>query len=137
VTKINLITPPDKLYGDSTSLLLVCPSKDLQTQIQEEVFTTVSEPLNVYLYNKEQYTLSDVDWLLAVFNLCQIVIIDVDQCPPHVKDLLSFMIAKPKTYWLTNATDIVYTHISSNRIYNISTISSALGGKNAEDENTK
>ena len=47
------------------------------------------------------------------------------------------MIAKPKTYWLTNATDIVYTHISSNRIYNISTISSALGGKNAEDENTK
>ena len=69
MTKINLITPPDKLYGDSTSLLLVCPSKDLQTQIQEEVFTTVSEPLNVYLYNKEQYTLSDVDWLLAVFNL--------------------------------------------------------------------
>jgi len=134
VTKINLITPPDKLYGDAISLLLVFPSKELQAQIQEEVFSVSTEFLNVYIFNKEQYTLTDVDWLLAVFNLCQIVVIDVDQCPSYVRDLASYMIAKPKTYWLTNATDIVYTTISSNRIYNISTLSSALGGKIEEDE---
>jgi hypothetical protein len=134
VTKINLITPPDKLYGDAISLLLVFPSKELQAQIQDEVLSVSTESLNVYLFNKEQYTLTDVDWLLAVFNLCQIVVIDVDQCPSYVRDLASYMIAKPKTYWLTNATDIVYTSISSNRIYNISTLSSALGGKIEEDE---
>ena len=134
MTKINLITPPDKLYGDAISLLLVFPSKELQAQIQDEVLSVSTESLNVYLFNKEQYTLTDVDWLLAVFNLCQIVVIDVDQCPSYVRDLASYMIAKPKTYWLTNATDIVYTSISSNRIYNISTLSSALGGKIEEDE---
>jgi hypothetical protein len=131
---INLITPPDKVFSDAVNVLVIFPSSDLQQQIQNEVFPNAKESINVYLYNKPQYTNTDIDWLLSVFNLCQIVIVDVDQCPPHVKDLLSFMIAKPKTYWLTNAVDSVYNHISSNRIYNISILSSALGGLSEEGE---
>lgn len=131
---INLITPPDKVFSDAVNVLVIFPSKDLQQQIQNEVFPNAKESINVYLYDKPQYTNTDVDWLLSVFNLCQIVIVDVDQCPPHIKDLLSFMIAKPKTYWLTNAVDSVYNHISSNRIYNISILSSALGGLSEEGE---
>jgi len=134
VTNINLITPPDKVYSDAISVLVVFPSKDLQHQIQNEIFPNAKESINVYLYDKPQYTLADTDWLLSVFSLSQIVIIDVDQCPPYVKDLLSFMIAKPKTYWLTNAVDSVYNHISGNRIYNISILSSALGGNSEESE---
>ena len=131
---INLITPPDKVFSDAVNVLVIFPSKDLQQQIQNEVFPNAKESINVYLYDKPQYTNTDVDWLLSIFNLCQIVIVDVDQCPPHIKDLLSFMIAKPKTYWLTNAVDSVYNHISSNRIYNISILSSALGGLSEEGE---
>lgn len=134
MTSINLITPPDKVYSDAISVLVVFPSKDLQQQIQNEIFPNAKESINVYLYDKPQYTLADTDWLLSVFTLSQIVIIDVDQCPPYVKDLLSFMIAKPKTYWLTNAVDSVYNHISGNRIYNISILSSALGGNSEESE---
>ena len=134
MTNINLITPPDKVYSDAISVLVVFPSKDLQHQIQNEIFPNAKESINVYLYDKPQYTLADTDWLLSVFSLSQIVIIDVDQCPPYVKDLLSFMIAKPKTYWLTNAVDSVYNHISGNRIYNISILSSALGGNSEESE---
>lgn len=134
MTNINLITPPDKVYSDAISVLVVFPSKDLQQQIQNEIFPNAKESINVYLYDKPQYTLADTDWLLSVFTLSQIVIIDVDQCPPYVKDLLSFMIAKPKTYWLTNAVDSVYNHISGNRIYNISILSSALGGNSEESE---
>jgi tripartite-type tricarboxylate transporter receptor subunit TctC len=134
VTNINLITPPDKVYSDAISVLVVFPSKALQEQIQNEIFPNAKESINVYLYDKPQYTLADTDWLLSVFSLSQIVIIDVDQCPPYVKDLLSFMIAKPKTYWLTNAVDSVYNHISGNRIYNISILSSALGGNSEESE---
>ena len=134
MTNINLITPPDKVYSDAISVLVVFPSKALQEQIQNEIFPNAKESINVYLYDKPQYTLADTDWLLSVFSLSQIVIIDVDQCPPYVKDLLSFMIAKPKTYWLTNAVDSVYNHISSNRIYNISILSSALGGLSEEGE---
>ncbi len=131
---INLITPPDKVFSDAVSVMVIFPSTELQQQIQTEVFPNAKESINVYLYNKQQYTSADVDWLLSVFNLCQIVIVDVDQCPPYIKDLLSFMIAKPKTYWLTNAVDSVYNHISSNRIYNISILSSALGGISEEGE---
>jgi len=134
VTNINLITPPDKVYSDAINVLVVFPSKALQEQIQNEIFPNAKESINVYLYDKPQYTLADTDWLLSVFSLSQIVIIDVDQCPPYVKDLLSFMIAKPKTYWLTNAVDSVYNHISGNRIYNISILSSALGGNSEESE---
>lgn len=134
MTNINLITPPDKVYSDAISVLVVFPSKALQEQIQNEIFPNAKESINVYLYDKPQYTLADTDWLLSVFSLSQIVIIDVDQCPPYVKDLLSFMIAKPKTYWLTNAVDSVYNHISGNRIYNISILSSALGGNSEESE---
>lgn len=134
MTNINLITPPDKVYSDAVSILVIFPSKDLQQQIQNEIFPNAKESINVYLYDKPQYTLADTDWLLSVFNLCQIVIVDVDQCPSYVKDLLSFMIAKPKTYWLTNAVDSVYNHISGNRIYNISILSSALGGNSEESE---
>ena len=112
MTNINLITPPDKVYSDAISVLVVFPSKALQEQIQNEIFPNAKESINVYLYDKPQYTLADTDWLLSVFSLSQIVIIDVDQCPPYVKDLLSFMIAKPKTYWLTNAVDSVYNHIA-------------------------
>lgn len=134
MTNINLITPPDKVYSDAISVLVVFPSKALQEQIQNEIFPNAKESINVYLYDKPQYTLADTDWLLSVFSLSQIVIIDVDQCPSYVKDLLSFMIAKPKTYWLTNAVDSVYNHISGNRIYNISILSSALGGNSEESE---
>ena len=134
MTNINLITPPDKVFSDAVGVLVIFPSTTLQQQIQNEVFPNAKESINVYLYDKQQYTSADVDWLLSVFNLCQIVIIDVDQCPSYVKDLLSFMIAKPKTYWLTNAVDSVYNHISSNRIYNISILSTALGGISEESE---
>ena len=76
---INLITPPDKVFSDAVSVLVVFPSKDLQQQIQNEVFPNAKENINVYLYDKPQYTNTDVDWLLSVFSMSQIVIIDIDQ----------------------------------------------------------
>lgn len=130
--KINLITPPDKIYNDAVSLLLVFPSKDIQKQVQDEILSTVETGLNVYIFDQKNYTKDSVDWLLNIFTLSNIVLVDVDQCPPYVKDLLSYMIAKPKTYWLTNAIETVYTHISSNRIYNLSVLRN-LGGSVEEN----
>ena len=63
MTNINLITPPDKVYSDAISVLVVFPSKDLQQQIQNEIFPNAKESINVYLYDKPQYTLADTDWL--------------------------------------------------------------------------
>ncbi len=133
MTNINLITPPDKIFSDAVSILLVFPSKQLQQEIQNEVFPSAKESINVYLYDKQQYSTTDIDWLLSIFTLSNIVIVDVDNCPPYIRDLASYMIAKPKTYWLTNSVDPVYNHISGNRIYNISILSSALGGIDSEE----
>lgn len=130
---ITLITPPDKIYNDAIGLLLLFPNKDLQAEIQQEIFPVVSDPLNVYLYDKEQYSVSDMDWLMSVFTLADMVLIDIDNCPPYVRDLASYMIAKPKTYWLTNSLDPVYNYISKNRIFNTSFLSSALGGISEEE----
>lgn len=134
MTTINLITPPDKIYSDAVSLLLIFPKSDLQKQIQNDILPSVSGPLNVYLYDKPNYTKEDIDWLLSIVTLSDLIIIDVDNCQPYVKDLLSYIIAKPKTYWLTNATDTVYTHLSSNRIYNLSILRN-LGGSIEENQN--
>lgn len=132
---INLITPPDIIYNDVVSVLLVFPSEQFQMDLQKEVFSSVNENVNFYHYNKQNFTYTDMKWLLSVFSMCDITVIDLDNCPPHVKDLASYMIAKPKTYWLTNATDTVYTLISSNRVYNTSFLSAALGGNIEKDEN--
>ena len=65
--------------------------------------------------------------MLTVFNVCNLCIIDLDNSSPQVRMLSSYFIAKPKTYWLTNGEDVVYTHISNNRIYDLDFMSQ-LGG---------
>lgn len=132
MTTINLITPPDKIYSDAVSLLLVFPNTDLQKEIQTNILPSIPGALNVYLYDKPNYTKEDIDWLLSVVALSDLVIVDVDNCQPYVRDLLSYIIAKPKTYWLTNAVETVYTHISSSRIYNLSILEN-LGGSIFEE----
>lgn len=127
VTKINLITPPDKLYNDSVTIFLLFPTKENLNYIQQEILSDLESSLNIYIYEQPNYTKQDVDWLLSVVHLSNIIIIDIDNCPSYLKDLLSYIIAKPQTYWLTNTVDSVYTHISSNRIYNLS-ILEQLGG---------
>ena len=119
MTKINLITPPDRLYNDSVSILLLFPTKDNLHYIQHEILPTIEQSLNIYVFEKPNYTKEDVDWLLSTLHIVDIAIVDIDSCPLYVRDLLSYIIAKPQTYWLTNGDAPVYNHISNNRVYNL------------------
>lgn len=132
MNKINLITPPDKLYNDSTSILLMYPGGALQNSLQYEILPNVTNSLNIYYYDKVIYDKDELDWLLSVFHLCDICIIDIDRCEPYIKDILGYLIGKSKTYWLTNAEKSVYNHLSKNRIYDLS-ILSHLGGTSEEN----
>lgn len=126
MTKLNIITPPDKLYNDAISLLVIFPSNDLQNQIQSEFLANTSETVNLYYYNLETYVDEDFQWLLDVFQASTVTIIDIDNIPRtsyYIRDILSYMIAKPKTYWLTTESRVVYNHISTNRIYDLSFLS--------------
>ena len=100
-------------------MLLIYPSTDLLKELQSKFLTDFDDDSNIYLYDKQVYSKDEIDWVLKVFKSVDVVIVDVDNCAPYFRDLLSFMIGKNKTYWLTNAESSVYNHISSNRIYNL------------------
>jgi len=123
VSKVNIITPPDKLFNDSSQVLIIFPTKQLRLELQETYLSTTTDDVNVYYFDKEVYAASDIDWLLSVFHLSNIVIIDVDNTPSYLKDLLSYMISKPKTFWLTTNQNSVYNHISNNRIHTLNFLS--------------
>ena len=109
---INIITPPDKLFNDAVQVLLVYPTTDLKNAIQDKL-VDIEDDINIYVYDKENYSTEDIDWLLTIFKMSDIAIIDVDNVQSHARDLLSYMIAKPKTFWLTKG---------ENRVYNLSLI---------------
>lgn len=123
MSNINIITYPDKLFNDSTQILLISPSKIIQEELQNKYLNFVDDDVNIYYYNSAEYAADEIDWLLTVFHMCAIVIIDVDNAQPHVRDLLSYFVAKSKTYWLTNAENTVYTHISNRRVYTLDFLS--------------
>ena len=123
---INIITPPDKLFNDAVQVLLIFPSDELQKSVQEHL-VDIENDINIYVYDKEVYSESDIDWLLTVFKMSEITIIDVDIVQPYLKDLLSYMIAKPKTFWLTKGENRVYNKLSNNR-FNDFKFLSKLGG---------
>ena len=119
MNKINIITPPDILFNDAYSMLLVYPSKPLQEELQDTFLSSTKMDVNVYYFDQPNYTKQDVDWLLNIFKISETVIVDVDNTSPWARDLLGYMIAKTKTYWLTNGQDSVYNSLSNNKVYNL------------------
>lgn len=125
MNKINIISPLDKLHSDAYSILLLYPSLQVQSQLQEQLLSMENNSMNIYVYKEDKFEHDRFLWLLDVFAMSNLTIIDIDQIPIHsnIQKILSFMIAKPKTYWLTNSQHIVYTYISNNRVYDLSFLS--------------
>lgn len=119
MTTINLITPPDRIFNNTDKLLLIYPSSELQDALQSQVLNERDEDLDVYVFNLESPAASDIDWLLVAVNLVDAIIVDVDNCESQTRILLSYILAKSKTYWLTNSENSVYNYISKNRIFNL------------------
>ena len=117
--KINIITPPDKIFSDNFSILLIHPTNEMLLELQDNFLSTVENDVNIYNYDIKNYSPSDLDWLLSIFHYCDICIFNLDNSTPSVRNLASYFIAKSKTYWLTNGDELVYNHISNNRIYNL------------------
>jgi hypothetical protein len=120
LTNVNLITPPDRLYNNNYSFLLIYPS----TIVKEQFNNIISEDaraLNVYLYEVE-HDEHDPDWLLSLAKQADCVILDIDNCPSNIASLASYFIANTNTYWLTNGEQMWYNKISPNRIYNLDSI---------------
>ena len=117
----------DKLFNDAVQVLLIFPSKELQESVQKHLFVDIEQDINVYIYEQEVSSDIDLDWLLTVFKMSELTIIDVDNVQPYLRDMLSYMIAKPKTFWLTKGENRVYNKLSNNR-FNDFKFLSKLGG---------
>ena len=127
--KINIITPPDKIFSDCFSVLLIHPGNNILNSLQNEYLSKVEEDINVYHYNKDIYSPEDIDWLFSAFHYAKVCIINLDNSDSTTRMLSSYFIAKPKTYWLTNSDQPVYTHISNNRVYNLDFLNGDYFGK--------
>ncbi len=128
--KINLITPPDKLFNLNMSYLLVKPSVTVKQQFQQILSHNIDE-LNVFIYDENE---TDISWLLSVSMQADCVIIDVDNCDPTTKLFVTFLLAQPNTHYITNDELTPYGLISKNRIYNLDSIVAALTEEEDDDE---
>ena len=130
--KINLITPPDKLFNLNMSYLLVKPSVHVKQQFQT-ILSHSPEELNVFIFDQEE---TDISWLLSVAMQVDITIIDVDNCDPMTKQFVTFLLAQPNTHYITNDELTPYGLISKNRIYNLDWIvEQLLDDEESQNEN--
>ena len=130
--KINLITPPDKLYNTNISYLLVKPSTKVKVQFQT-MLSDIKEDINVYVFDGEE---SDIDWLLGVAQIVDFVIIDVDNCQQLTKLFISLLLTQPNTHYITNDEITPYKLLSRNRIYNFEWLNEVLNDAEDDSEDT-
>ncbi len=113
MTKISVITPPDKLYNKAHSFVLIYPDDDIKEQLQN-LIADWDVPINVYLYEAEA-----IDWLLDIVQSADAVVLNLDNSDTQVRDLASYLVSLPNVFWLTKAEISVYNKLSVNRIYNL------------------
>lgn len=124
MSEIKIITPPDKVYDHAYNIMLIYPSEQVKTDLQQMLKDTSVE-VNIYYYDLHSEDHAP-DWLLTVFSLADTVILDVDNCDSEIRDLTSYFISYPKTFWLTNSENIYYNKISVNRVYTLDFLQSKL-----------
>ncbi len=128
--KINLITPPDNLFNLNPGYLLVKPSTKLKMQFQT-LLSAVPDDINVYVYDSEE---ADIAWMLNASQNVDFVIVDIDNCDSITKNFVSFMLAQPNAYYLTNDEITPWNLISRNRIYNLDWILEIINSEEDDDE---
>jgi hypothetical protein len=126
--KINLITPPDKLFNNNLGYLLVKPSNHVKQQFQA-ILSQNFEEVNVFVFDENEH---DIGWLLATAVQSDVIIIDVDNCDPITQKFVTFMLSLPNTHYITNDEITPYGLISKNRIYNLDWIAEQLTDEDDE-----
>ena len=128
--KINLITPPDKLFNLNPGYLLIKPSTKVKMQFQQ-LLSQSDDDINVYIYDTDE---SNIEWMLSVSQQADTIIIDIDNCDPITKQFVSFLLAQPNTHYLTTDEITPWGLISRNRIYNLDWILEVINKEEGEDE---
>ena len=70
----------------------------------------------VFVYDEDDH---DIGWLVGIAQQVEVIIIDVDNCDAITSQFITFLLAHPNSYYITNDDTIPYKLISKNRIYNL------------------
>ena len=118
MTKINLITAPDKLLNKAKSIAVLHPKVDTLAQVQNTI-EDWNETVNIYLYNPEVEEERDIKWMLDIVRICDYVVADIDNFELSSRSFISYILSYPNVFYLTNDELTPYNYISSNRIFNV------------------
>jgi hypothetical protein len=121
---INVITPPDVLHNQATSILAIQPSEDTRMKLQNVIGDT-NIAINLYLYDAS-ITGNNIAWLLNIARLANYIIIDLDLLTQEERRFASYLISLPQSFYLTNDETTQYNLLSANRIYDLDWLSQKL-----------
>lgn len=110
--KIKIITPPDVIFDQSTSIVLICPSTDTKKYL-ENFIAKIDDHLNVYVYNND----NNIQWLLAQCRMSNYIIVDIDNCDNKTNQFLSYILSLPNTYYRTEHMKAPWDLLNKNRFY--------------------
>ena len=130
--KITLITPPDKLFNNNLSYLLVKPSNFVKSQFQTILSHSI-EDLNVFIFDNDDM---DISWMLSASYQADCIIIDVDNCDPQTHKFITFLLMHPSAYYMTKDETTPYQLISRNRIYDLDWIVEQIKQEEDNDDDT-
>tara|TARA_B110000091_G_scaffold180616_1_gene197541 strand:- start:142 stop:612 length:471 start_codon:yes stop_codon:yes gene_type:complete len=147
MSDLTVVTPPDTLFTNDVSFLLIYPSRDVKDDFQNLIMK-FKESFTVYIYEipelEENVEIGDAtitkkdlhepQWLLNHCHIADYVILDIDNCPPSIRDLASYIVANTNTFWLTNDPRIVYNKLSNKRIYHLDYLVDIIGANLAESK---
>lgn len=123
MSDITVVTPPDVYVTDLYSILLIHPNVEVK-QAVSNIMESINNPIVIYLYELADNL--EVPWLMDAVQKTDLVFIDVDNCSPIVRNLASYIIGKPKTFYLTNDSKTPYNIINHNRVYDFNWLESTI-----------
>ena len=123
---ITIITPPDKLFNSSTSVLVITPSNLTKLQLQS-FLSGYSNDMNVYIYDQDD---DDIEWLLSVMKASDCVIFDIDNAGKTIQNLSGYIVSQKNVFYLTNDSITPYNMLSKNRVYDLSWLYAYFNGEN-------
>ena len=117
MSRIHLITPPDRLHNTNMSVLLIMPSDVVKADFNQAVLN-LNKEINLYLYEN---TKEHQDWLITVSNTVDHIVLDISQIG---KDfwLLGYLLSMPHTSYLSVKDPSPYHLLNANRIYDFKTL---------------
>jgi hypothetical protein len=118
ISKVNLITYPDQIFSDTFKILFLSKNQSLKDELQSYIANSNLDT-DIYLMEDRALDNKQIDWLFNTFNMSNICVLDLDSANTQIRQLASYFIAKPKTYYLTNEVDSLYNHISNRQVYNL------------------